>query len=175
MKQLLALFILVIALSNSNAQSKLTKMAFVSFYSELEDVTAENYSGTSELNSETGSLIFSFAIQSFKFENALMQKHFNEKDVMNSKEFPRAKFVGKITNNVDVNYTLDGEYKVNVKGSMTIKGSTNSIETKAIIKVEKGKIYANATFNLDRFLYGVTGNDGSISQILNLTVKAVYE
>jgi len=175
MKQLLTLFIILVSLSNSNAQSRLTKMAFVSFYSELEDVTAENHSGTSQLNPATGSLIFSFSIQSFMFENALMQKHFNEKDIMNSKEFPRAKFIGMITNNVDVNYTLDGEYKVNVKGSMTIKGSTNPIETKAIIKVENGKIYTNATFNLDRFIFGVTGNDGSISQLLKLTVKAEYE
>jgi len=162
-------------LGNSFGQAKLSKMSYVSFYSELEDVLAENYSGVSELNPQTGSLIFSFAIQSFTFENAMMQKHFNEKDVMNSREFPKAKFVGSITNNADVNYSADGEYKVNVKGSMTIKGTVNPIETNATIKILSGKIYASATFKLDRFLYGVTGKDGSISPILDLTVKAEYE
>lgn len=175
MKKLIALFILIITLNISDAQTRSTKMAFVSFYSELEDVTAENYSGISELNTETGRLLFSFAIQSFKFENALMQKHFNDFDAMHSKEFPKAKFVGLITNNDKVNYSVDGEYSVQVKGSMTIKGKTNLIETKAIIKVEKGKIYANATFNLNRLLYDVTGYDGSISDLLKLTVKAEYE
>jgi polyisoprenoid-binding protein YceI len=104
-----------------------------------------------------------------------MQKHFNEADVMNSKEFPLAKFVGEITNNASVDYQKNGDYKVTVKGSLTIKGTTNPIETKGMIKVENGKIYANATFKLDRFLFGVDGKDGSISQILDLTVKAEYE
>lgn len=157
------------------AQIKSTKTAYVSFYSEMEEVMAENYSGESELNIETGRLLFSFAIQSFIFENATMQKHFNEADVMHSKEFPRAKFVGSITDNLKIDYLKNGEYKINVKGSLTIKGKTNSITTKAMIKVEDGKIYANATFTLDRFLYGVTGKESSISKILDLTVKAEYE
>jgi hypothetical protein len=95
-------FTLALAALSVHAQVKTTKTAFVSFYSELEEVTAENYSGVSDLNVETGRLIFSFAVQSFMFENALMQKHFNEADVMNSKEFPLAKFVGEITNNASV-------------------------------------------------------------------------
>jgi polyisoprenoid-binding protein YceI len=175
MKRLFLLPVILLAVASLHAQVKTTKTAFVSFYSELEEVTAENYSGVSDLDTATGRLIFSFAIQSFMFENATMQKHFNEVDVMHSKEFPIAKFVGNITNNAAVDYQKNGEYKVNVKGSLTIKGTTNPIETKAMIKVENGKIYANATFKLDRFLYGVNGKDGTISQILDLTVKAEYE
>ena len=159
----------------SYGQTLTTKKAFVSFYSEEGEVTAENYSGISDLDTTSGKLLFTFAIQSFMFENATMQKHFNEADVMNSKEFPMAKFVGTITNHASVNYAKNGEYNVNVKGSLTIKGTTNPIETKAVIKIENGKIYANATFTLDRFLYGVEGKEGSISQILDLTVKAEYE
>lgn len=175
MKSIILSILFITIFVPADAQIKSTKTAFVSFYSELEDVLAENYSGVSDLNTETGSLLFSFAIQSFMFENATMQKHFNQSDVMHSKEFPRAKFVGTITNNEKVNYAENGEYKVNVKGSLTIKGTTNPIETKAIIKIENGKIYANATFTVDRFEYGVTGKDGAISQILDLTVKAEYE
>ncbi|MBI3133195.1 MAG: YceI family protein [Bacteroidetes bacterium] len=157
------------------SQVRTTETAFVSFYSELEDVLAENYSGISDLNTETGQLIFSFAIQSFMFENATMQKHFNEEDVMHSRTFPRAKFVGEITNNASVNYQKNGDYKITVKGSLTIKETTLPIETKAMIRIENGKIYASATFTLDRFLYGIDGKDGSISQMLDLTVKAEYE
>jgi polyisoprenoid-binding protein YceI len=175
MKNIILSFLLVSATLSGEAQIKFTQTAFVSFYSELEEVLAENYSGISELNTETGKVIFSFAIQSFMFENATMQKHFNEKDVMHSKEFPRAKFVGSITDHTKINYAQNGEYKVNVKGSLTMKGVTNPIETKAVIKVEGTKIYATATFKLDRFLYGVTGKEGSISEVLDLTVKAEYE
>src|SRR5687768_16753046 len=152
MKRIL-FFTLALSACTLYGQVKTTKNAFVSLYSELEEVTAENYSGVSDLNIETGRLIFSFAIQSFMFENATMQKHFNEADVMNSKEFPLAKFVGEITNNASVDYQKNGDYKVTVKGSLTIKGTTNPIETKGMIKVENGKIYANATFKLDRFLF----------------------
>ncbi|MBK6952701.1 MAG: YceI family protein [Crocinitomicaceae bacterium] len=175
MKNILLVLLISAVSFSGQSQIKTTQTAFVSFYSELEEVLAENYSGISELNTETGKLIFSFAIQSFMFENATMQKHFNEEDVMHSREFPRAKFVGSITDHTKINYAQDGEYKVNVKGSLTIKGVTNPIETKAIIKVDGTKIYANATFKLDRFLYGVDGKEGSISDILDLTVKAEYE
>ena len=174
MRLLLISFFALLTL-NVAAQPKLTKTAFVSFYSELEDVTATNYSGTSELNIENGKLLFSFAIQSFYFENSLMQQHFNEADVMNSKEFPRAKFVGEITNNTAINYSVNGEYYVKVKGQLTIKGKTNPIELKATIKITNGKIEANAGFKIDRYLFGVDGKEGSISQILEIKVKAIYE
>lgn len=175
MRKIITAILLTFIVGITYGQTKVSKMSFVSFYSELEDVMAENYSGVSELNTQTGRLIFSFAIQSFTFENAVMQKHFNEKDVMNSKEFPKAKFVGTITNNADVNYSKDGEYTVNVTGNMTMKGTSNPITTKAIIKIVNGKIYTSATFKLDRFLYGVNGKEDSISQILDITVKAQYE
>lgn len=174
MRTLFLTFITLLSLS-APAQSKLTKTAFVSFYSELEDVTATNYSGTSQLNIENGSLLFSFAIQSFYFENSLMQKHFNEEDVMNSREFPRAKFVGQITNNSAVQYNVDGDYKVNVKGQLTIKGKTNPIALKGDLKIINGKIEANASFSIDRYTFGVDGKEDSISQILEIKVKAVYE
>lgn len=174
MRSLLILSFLILA-KGAQSQVLTTQNAYVSFYSELEEVLAENYSGTSDLDTSNGRLLFSFPIQSFMFENATMQKHFNEEDVMHSRKFPRAKFVGEITNHTSINYSKNGEYKVTVKGLLTIKGKTNPIETKAIIKVENGKIYANATFQLDRFLYGVDGKEGSISQILDLTVKAEYE
>jgi len=175
MKKLASILLLASISAFTFSQGHLTKTAYVSFYSKMEDVKAENFSGTSELNTETGELLFSFAIQSFKFENATMQQHFNEADVMNSKEFPKAKFVGLIINNADVKYTVDSEYPITVKGELTIKDKTNTIETKGMIKVEGGKIYSSATFTLDRFEYGVKGKAQSISQVLDLTVKAEYE
>lgn len=157
------------------SQVKTTKVAYVSFYSELEEVLAENFSGSSQLNTETGQLIFSFPIQSFFFENATMQKHFNEADVMDSKQYPRSKFVGSITNNDKIDYQKNGEYSLQVEGNLTIKSTTNFIKTKATLKIENGKLSANASFKIDRFKYGIEGKEGAISEILDLTVKAIYE
>ena len=53
--------------------------------------------------------------------------------------------------------------------------ATNQIETKGKIKIVDGKIFANATFTIDRFEYGVTGKKKGVSQMLELTVKAQYE
>lgn len=175
MKALILSVLLVFALPASFAQSLLTKSAFVSFYSELGEVLANNFSGTSLLDTSNGKLLFSLPIQSFVFDNATMQQHFNEPDVMNSKAFPRAKFVGTITNHASLNYTKDGEYKVTVKGDLTIRGTTKPVETKGLIKIEKGKIYASAGFTINRLDYGITGKDGAISEELKLEVKATYE
>lgn len=175
MKKIFALLLIVAAGFSASAQQHMTKSAYISFFSEMESITAENFSVLSKLNTETGDLMFSVAIQSFQFKNATMQKHFNQEDVMNSKEFPKAKFIGKIENNEKVDYKKDGEYKVTVSGKLTIKGTTNDITTNGIIKVKEGVIHANATFELDRFEYGVTGKKKSVSQILKLTVKAKYE
>ncbi|MBK6527546.1 MAG: hypothetical protein IPG07_19535 [Crocinitomicaceae bacterium] len=76
MKNILLVLLISAVSFSGQSQIKTTQTAFVSFYSELEEVLAENYSGISELNTETGKLIFSFAIQSFMFENATMQKTF---------------------------------------------------------------------------------------------------
>ena len=43
----------------------ITKSGYVSFYSELEEVLAENFAGESELDTASGKLLFSFPIQSF--------------------------------------------------------------------------------------------------------------
>lgn len=171
----LFLFCSIILAQATHARMLSTKVAYASFYSELEEVLAENYSGQSELNTETGELRFTFPIPSFQFENALMQKHFNEADVMDSKNFPRSKFIGSIKDITKVNFASDGTYRIKVNGNITMKNVTKSVETSAEIKIESGRVRASASFKLDRYEYGITGKEGSISQILEITVKANYE
>lgn len=159
----------------SHAQNIGTKTGYISFYSEMEEVLAQNYAVESELDTSTGKIIFIACIQSFRFDNATMQKHFNEKDVMNSKEFPRAKFVGNMLNHDKIQYNQNGTYSVQVEGNLTMKGVTKEVKTKATIVVENGKISASAKFILDRFLFGVTDIADSISQMLDVEVKVNYE
>lgn len=175
LKKFILVFLLLPVFNTSYAQEKITKTASIRFYSEVGGISADNYSVTSKINTETGAILFSAAIQSFKFKNALMQKHFNQEDVMDSPKFPKAKFKGKIMNNSSVNYSKDGSYKVTVKGDMTIKGATKSIETAATIEVKNGKYIASAKFDLNRFEYGVEGKEESVSKVLEITVNATYE
>ncbi len=168
-------FILLLFYAQLFSQTITTQNALVSFYSELEDVTAVNASGESDLDTVSGKILFSFPVQSFVFDNATMQKHFNEEGVMHSKQFTRAKFAGTITNIEKVDFTKNGKYTVTVEGNLTIKETTKPVKVKATIQIENGTITATSEFNLDRFEYGVNGKDGVISQVLEINVKAIYE
>jgi len=151
------------------------KTAYIKFHSDKGGIYAENFSVISKLNPQTGSLVFSVAIQSFEFKNALMQRDFNKENVMNSAVYPKAKFNGKITNIESVDFDTPGSYPVIVSGVLTIKGISRQVETPGTIIIEQGMIKATASFSLDRFEYGVSGKTKSISQILDIHVEAEYE
>jgi polyisoprenoid-binding protein YceI len=172
-----ALFIAALAFTaiSVQAQDKMTNKGFISFYSEMEDITANNEDVTSKINTETGAMVFSVPIQSFIFKSALMQEHFNDRGVMDSKNFPKAKFKGGIEDVSVVDFTLDGTYEVTVKGDLTMKGQTHSITEPGTIEIKDGKITANSTFELDRFKWGIDGKKNGASQVLKMTVKMVYE
>ena len=99
------------AFININAQSYLTKTGYASFFSTtpVEDIKAENYKVTSRLDIDNGEVVFSIPIQSFEFEKALMQKHFNQKQFMDSKSYPKAKFKGTILNITSLDLSQVGE------------------------------------------------------------------
>jgi len=161
---------------NATAQDDLvTKAAHIKFYSEEGGITANNYAVVSKLNTKTGEMIFSAPIQSFEFENATMQKHFNQEGIMNSQSFPKGKFVGKIDNISNIDLSKDGEYDVTVSGKLTIKGKTNDVSTKGKIIVKDGKIMASSKFTIDRFAYGVEGKSQSVSQHIDLTINATFK
>jgi YceI-like domain len=99
------------------------------------------------LDTKTGNMQFSVAMKGFEFERALMQEHFNE-NYIESDQFPKSEFKGMISNNTTVNYTADGEYKVSVKGKLTIHGITKDIETNGNLVVKNGKITATSVFTV---------------------------
>jgi polyisoprenoid-binding protein YceI len=126
----------------------------------LEDITANNYKATSTLNTESGEVVFSVPMQSFEFEKALMQKHFNNKDFLDTKQFPRAKFVGAIADLNKVDFNKKGAYTVIVAGEMTIKGTTNSIKEPGTITVLENGIKAESKFHITLADYGVVFEKG---------------
>jgi hypothetical protein len=95
--------------------------------SPLEKVAAVNDQVDSKMVDKTGQIVFSALIKSFRFENQLMEDHFNE-NYMESSKYPKAEFRGYITNASTVNFAKDGKYPVNFDGTLTIHGVQQKVK-----------------------------------------------
>lgn len=176
-----ASFIMLISAAFVSPIEKLvSQKTHISFFSStpVEDITADNYKATSTLDTSTGDLVFSVPMQSFEFEKALMQKHYNGKDFLDTKSFPKSKFVGKITNLDQVDFTKDGTYEASVSGTMTIKGVSKSVEEKGTIFVSGGNVAAESTFDLTLADFGINFINGkpasNIAKTIEITFKGEY-
>lgn len=166
---------------SATGQSKLvSSKSHIKFFSTTpaEDIQANNTTAVSTINPTTGEIVFSVPMQGFEFEKALMQKHFNGEDFLNTKEFPKAKLTGKITNPDKVNFNADGTYEASVEGELTIKGVTKPVKEKGTITVKGGKVDANSKFNITLADYGVTFVKGkpasNIAKTVEITLQAEY-
>lgn len=104
-----------------------------------ETITGTNNAVNAAIDTKTGKVEFSMAINSFQFTKDLMKKHFQE-TYMESVKFPTSTFKGSIADNSKVNYSKDGTYEVTVKGKLTIHGVTKDISTPGKIIVKGGKV-----------------------------------
>lgn len=156
------------------SQEKLiTKSGHAKFYShtEIEDIEANNYKVISSLNPVSGDIIFSVPMQSFEFEKSLMQKHYNSPKFLDTKQFPKAKFKGKIEDSSELDLSKDGKRDVIVSGDLTLHGITKKISQKGTITVADGKIRASSIFDLTLADYEIAFEKGKPSQNIAKTVK----
>lgn len=151
-----------------------TNKASIRFFSSTaeEDIEATNNQTASALNNQTGDLRFVALIKSFRFENELMQDHFNEKDYMNSDAFPKSEFKGKITNINSINFSKDSSYNVTATGNLTIHGVTKKITASGTLTIAHQKINLKSVFKINRIDYGITSDE--VGDILEITVIATY-
>jgi hypothetical protein len=173
----LALALFTVAMFAQNTY--FTKNGKIDFFSTtpMENIEAVNNDVSSFLNIEKNELVFAVLIKSFRFEKALMQEHFNE-NYMESDKFPKAQFKGTIVDFDTKNYTKDGEYKVNVKGDLTIHGVTKNITVPGTIIVKSGKISAKSKFKVrcadyDIKIPSVVAN--KIAEEIDVNVDIKYE
>ena len=133
-----------------NAQKYFTRDGTISFSasSPLEKIEATSRGATAVIDAASGAVEFAVLIKGFIFEKALMQEHFNE-NYMESDKFPKALFKGEVLNLDKVNLEKDGEYPVKVKGSLTIHGVTNEIESPGKFIVKDGNITASSSFTVE--------------------------
>jgi polyisoprenoid-binding protein YceI len=150
MKKLLFLgFLSFLVVSTTSAQKFYTKNGKISFFSSasMENIEAHNRSVSTVVDAGTGDVQFSVLMKGFEFKKALMQEHFN-KNYVESDKFPKSSFTGKIVNNGDIRYTINGTYNAQVKGKLTIHGVTREVDIPGTITVTDGKLSIRSTFNV---------------------------
>lgn len=133
-----------------------TRSGKIHFISETRiiDLEAENNQVAFILDIETGEIVCNLLQKSFIFEEALAQDHYNE-NYVESDEYPKAKFKGRILDIENINRKSDKPQKIRVKGKLTMHGVTNEIEVPAVIRISKGKIYGSAEFKINIFDYNI--------------------
>ena len=173
----LAVTLFAFTLPSGKLVSTKTHVKFFS-HTAVEDIEANNHASLSTIDLVTGDIVFSVPMQSFEFEKALMQKHFNSDKFLNTKTYPKAKLKAKIINLSEINFSKDGTYQANVKGELTIKGVTKAISENGTIKVTGNKIIVKSKFNITLADYGITFVKGkpasSIAKTVGITVLSEY-
>jgi polyisoprenoid-binding protein YceI len=169
--------LVLMAAANGPRVKLVTKSGHAKLFSHtsLEDIEANNYKVTSSLDTVTGDMVFSVPMQSFEFEKAMMQKHYNSPKFLDTKKYPKSKFKGKITDLTKVDFSEDGTYEVSVKGDLTLHGVTKNITEDGKITVKDGKINATSTFNLTLADYEIEFKKGKPSTNIAKTVEITVD
>ena len=174
MKNLFVILLTFISLTAFSQAKLTTTSGHIKFFSSTpaEDIEANNYKVISNLTTDKGDLVFSVPMQSFEFEKALMQKHYNSSKFLDTKKFPKSKFKGTITNMAEIDLNTDGSYEAHVTGSLTIHGVTKEIKENLQLKVNGGKVTGTTSFDIVLADYGVVFAKGKPSTNIAKTVKA---
>lgn len=177
-KQILVLALLLPALligGEIQAQKYLTKNGSISFFSStsFEDIEAHNKQVNAALNMEDGSVAFKVLIKSFKFEKALMQKHFNE-NYMESDKYPNAEFKGTIQKFDATKYSEDGTYDVTVKGKLTLHGVTKEITVDGKIKKSGDSITITCDFSVKLEDYKIKKHQ-KVAEVIDITIDTTLK
>lgn len=174
------IMMMAVDLAGQASSRMVSSKSHIKFFSTTpaEDIEANNYSATSTINTGNGNVVFVVPMQGFEFEKSLMQKHFNQKKFLDTKSYPEARLVARITNIDKVDFSKDGSYEAMVEGDMTIRGVTNKIKEKGTVKVNGGTVEVKSVFNLTLADYGIEFAKGkpssNIAKTVEVTVLAEY-
>jgi polyisoprenoid-binding protein YceI len=179
MKKIIFVIALITISTNLFAQKYMTRTGKVTFFSAtpLENIEAFNNETSGVMNAANGEFIFQVPIQSFKFEKALMQEHFNE-NYMESSKYPKAEYKGTITDISSVNFKKDGAYKVNTKGKLTIHGVTKDISVPGTVTIKDKAATVNTMFKVNPKDYNISIPslvEKKIAKEIEVTVNSILE
>ncbi|HSU29144.1 MAG TPA: YceI family protein [Chitinophagaceae bacterium] len=160
------------------AQKKITTSGTVAFDATtgFDDLAkAENKTVIGAINTTTGVIQFEANVKNFTFGNPTMQGHFNGTKWMDSEQFPKMTFNGKVADLSKVNFTKDGTYTVTVAGDLTVRGVTKSFTTTGTIAVKGSTVNINAAFKVKCADFGIANvsiESGKVSREPTVTVSA---
>ena len=177
-KNILLIAIVFILSAFTTEDTKLVnKTGHMHFFShtEIEDINANNYKVVSSLTPSTGSVVVSVPMQAFEFEKALMQKHYNSPKFLDTKQFPKAKFVGKISNLSAIKFETPGSYTANISGSLTLHGVTKDVNEKATITVTSTDISVKQEMKITLADYKIAFEKGKPSTNIAKTVEVTID
>lgn len=142
----------------------------------LETVAATNNQVDSKMIDKTGQIVFSALIKSFRFDNQLMEDHFNE-NYMESSKIPKAEFKGYITNASTIDFAKDGKYPIAVDGTLTLHGVAQKVAANGLMTISGGKPKITGSFKIKIKDYGITGLyiGEKIASEVEITINCAYD
>lgn len=178
MKKYLLFILLLSSTCVLNAQSLLSTKSGVAKFNAtggLVKIEAVNNQVDCKMLPSNGQIVFALLVKGFRFENQLMEDHFNE-NYLESTKFPKASFKGYITNISTVNFTTDGVYRVIADGVLTIHGVDQKIQTPGTITVKSGKASLNSDFSVKLADYKITGSyiGEKIAAVANIQINCNF-
>ena len=160
MKQILLLAISLFAISTVSvyAQKYTTRDAYVYFNPNKDqskkDYEAASKQGTAVVNAATGEVALLMPIKTFRFNNALLEEHFNE-NYLHSNKYPNANYKDKLNGFKPEKKKKNGTYNLSSSGQVTMHGVTKPFSGLVTLTVS-GK---TATFACN---FGVRATDFNI-------------
>ncbi len=136
-KIIIAIILAIPAFSQQNQW--ICRTGETSFFSEtpLENIAAVNKNVASIIDFTKGEIAVRMTMTDFKFQNHLMEEHFNE-NYMESEKFPTGTFKGKIQETIDV--TKNGTYDISAKGQLTMHGVSKERLIKGKLTINNGQL-----------------------------------
>ena len=160
----------------------------ISFHSDapMEDIEATNKGAIIVLRASTNDVQVRVTIENFKFKNSLMEEHFNENymetnkkvDVNGAATYPNkyAEFKGKISETID--YTSQGEYKVTIKGKLTMHNVTRDVVITGTLTKKGDEIFISSTFKVKVVDYEIKVPSmyvKNIAEEVDITINSTLE
>lgn len=120
----------------------------------LEVIQARSTKLRGVIDTARQSFAWSVDIKSFEgFNSPLQHEHFNE-NYMESKQYPKASFTGKIIEQVD--FQKNGTYSVRAKGKLNIHGVEQERIIKSKLEIDGKKIRIQSEFSIPLADHNIT-------------------
>lgn len=149
-----------------------TGHAYFMSHTDVIDIDGNNYQVAGIVDVGTGELVIIVLIKAFEFTLATADKHFNE-TYMESDEYPKAIFKGKIPALTGLDLSKNGEYPATAEGTLTIHGQTNKIRKKGKLIIKNGTIGIECNFDVMIGDYKITvpkSVENRVAKLINIEI-----